>query len=55
LSGDSFISNVHKYSLAQREEITEVVYKKFYKQHKFLIQEQDHLVVYKGIKFRGLI
>jgi len=47
--------NVHKYSLAQREEITEFVYKKFYKKHKFLIQEQDHLVVYKGIKFRGLI
>jgi hypothetical protein len=47
--------NVHKYSLAQREEITEFVYKKFYKKHKFLIQEQDHLVVYKGIRFKGLI
>jgi len=47
--------NVHKYSLKQREEITEFIYKKFYKTRHPLIQEQDHLVVYKGIKFKGLI
>ncbi|MDD4182950.1 MAG: class I SAM-dependent methyltransferase [Candidatus Omnitrophica bacterium] len=47
--------NVHKYSLKQREEITEFIYKKFYKTRHPLIQEQDHLVVYKGIKSKGLI
>ncbi|MCK9614922.1 MAG: class I SAM-dependent methyltransferase [Candidatus Omnitrophica bacterium] len=47
--------NVHKYNLKQREEITEFIYKKFYKNRQPLVQEQDHLVVYKGIKFKGLI
>ncbi|MFH1440850.1 MAG: class I SAM-dependent methyltransferase [Candidatus Omnitrophota bacterium] len=47
--------NVHKYTLAQREEITEFVYKKFYISKRPLIQEQDHLVIYKGFKFKGLI
>ncbi|MFA5007935.1 MAG: class I SAM-dependent methyltransferase, partial [Candidatus Omnitrophota bacterium] len=47
--------NVHNYSLKQREEITEFVYKKFYKNRQPLIQEQDHLVIYKEIKFKGLI
>jgi hypothetical protein len=46
---------VHKYSLKQREEITKFVYERFYKKRQPLIQEQDHLVVYKGIKFKGLI
>lgn len=47
--------NVHKYSLEQREEITEFVYNNFWIKKKPLIQEQDHLVVYRGIKFKGLI
>jgi hypothetical protein len=47
--------NVHKYSFRQREEITEFVYEKFYKKRQPLIQEQDHLVVYKGVRFKGLI
>jgi hypothetical protein len=47
--------NVHKYTLRQREEITEHVYKKFWLKKRPLIQMQDHLVVYKGIGFEGLI
>lgn len=47
--------NVHKYSLMQREEITEFVYREFWLKKKPLIQEQDHFVVYKGIKFKGII
>lgn len=47
--------NVYKYSLKQREEITEFIYKKFYKTRHPLVQEQDHLVVYKGIESKGLI
>jgi len=47
--------NIHNYNLKQREEITEFIYKKFYKTRQPLIQEQDHLVAYKGIKFKGLI
>jgi hypothetical protein len=46
---------VHKYSLKQKEEITEFVYKKFWKTKKPLIQLQDHLVIYRGIGFKGLI
>ncbi len=47
--------NVHKYSLKQREEITEFVYKHFWIKKRPLIQSQDHVVVYKGIGFKGLI
>lgn len=47
--------DVHQYSLAQREKITEYIYKKFWSKKKPLIQEQEHLVVYRGIGFRGLI
>lgn len=46
---------MHKYSPRQREEITEFIYKRFYKKRQPIIQEQDHLVVYKGIEFKGLI
>lgn len=46
---------VHKYTLCQREEITEHIYGEFWLKKKPLIQMQDHLVVYKGIGFRGLI
>lgn len=46
---------VHKYTLRQREEITEFMYKKFWKNKRPLVQEQNHLVIYRGIKFKGLI
>lgn len=47
--------NVHRYSRKQKEEITEFVYKRFWKNKKPLIQEQDHLAIYRGIGFRGMI
>jgi hypothetical protein len=47
--------NVHKYTLAQRKEITDYVYNKFWIKKKPLIQMQDHLVIYNGIRFKGLI
>ncbi|MFA5090109.1 MAG: class I SAM-dependent methyltransferase [Candidatus Omnitrophota bacterium] len=46
---------VHRYTLKQREEITEFIYRRFWMKKKPLIQMQDHLVLYKGIKFRGSI
>ena len=46
---------VHQYSLKQREEITEFIYKKFWKVKRPLVQLQDHLVIYRGIGFKGLI
>jgi len=46
---------VHSYSPAQREEITEFVYKKFWREKRPLMQAQDHLVIYRGIDFKGLI
>ncbi|MFH1552416.1 MAG: class I SAM-dependent methyltransferase [Candidatus Omnitrophota bacterium] len=47
--------NVHKYRPAQKEEITEFVYKKFWQRRRPLVQMQDHLVIYKGIGLKGLI
>ena len=47
--------HVHRYTLKQREEITEFVYDRFWRQRRPLIQMQDHLVVYRGIRQRGLI
>lgn len=47
--------SVHRYNLKQREEITEFVYKKFWRKKRPLLQQQDHLVVYRGIGFKGLI
>ena len=44
--------SVHPYSYKQREEITEFVYKKFWKKKKPLVQVQDHLVIYKGLSPR---
>ncbi len=41
--------NVHKYSRRQREEITEEIFKKFWKKKQPLIQMQDHLIIYRGI------
>lgn len=42
--------NVHKYNRAQKEEIAEFVYKKFWIRKKPLIQLQDHLMLFRGIK-----
>jgi hypothetical protein len=47
--------NVHKYSLAQRREITEFVYRRFWRPRRPICQMQDHLVVYRGVGLRGLI
>ncbi|MFH1995591.1 MAG: class I SAM-dependent methyltransferase [Candidatus Omnitrophota bacterium] len=47
--------DVHQYILKQREQITEFIYKKFWIKKRPLVQDQDHLVIYRGIPFRGLI
>ena len=47
--------NVHRYSPAQRREITEHVYRRLYARRRPLYQDQDHLVIYRGIGARGLI
>lgn len=46
--------DVHKYSLRQREEITCFIYRNFWRKRIPLIQEQDHLIIYRGIGFKGL-
>lgn len=46
---------VHHYDTRQREEIVEFVYDKFWSARQPLLQMQHHLVVYRGIGFRGLI
>lgn len=47
--------DVHHYSLKQREEITEFIYKHYWRKNSALWQIQDHLVIYRGIGFKGLI
>lgn len=41
---------VHVYSREQRREITEHVYRNFFRPKKPLIQSQEHLVVYRGVR-----
>lgn len=45
--------SVHRYTPAQRREITEYVYETFWKPRRPLIQAQDHLVVYRGLPAAG--
>jgi hypothetical protein len=47
--------NVHQYTLKQREEITKYIYDNFWRRKRPLWQMQDHMVIYRGIKSRGLI
>ena len=47
--------NVHEYTLEQREEITEFVYRTLWSRKKPLVQVQDHVVVYRGRGMRGLV
>ncbi|MFH1038145.1 MAG: class I SAM-dependent methyltransferase [PVC group bacterium] len=47
--------DVHVYNRQQKEEITEYIYREFWLKKQPLVQFQDHLVVYKGLPFRGLI
>jgi len=46
--------NVHKYNRKQKEEITEFVYKNFWKKGKPLLQVQHNLMIYKGLTSRGI-
>jgi hypothetical protein len=46
--------NVHRYSTAQRREITEHVYRRLFARRQPLYQDQDHLVVYRGVEVKGL-
>ena len=47
--------NVHQYTTAQRREITEHVYRRFFARRRPLLQDQDHVVIYRGVRGRGLI
>ena len=47
--------NVHRYTTAQRREITEHVYRRLFARRRPLFQDQDHVVVYRGLRCRGLI
>jgi len=47
--------DVHRYTLRQRREIVEFVYEKFWKPKKPLMQLQDHLILYRGLGFKGLV
>ena len=47
--------DVHNYSLKQKQEITEYIYDRFWLKKRPLYQIQHHLVIYRGIGFRGLV
>ena len=46
--------NVHPYTLQQRRDIARYMYAHFFKKRQPLIQVQDHLILYRGIPFKGL-
>ncbi len=46
---------VHQYTLAERREITQYIYTHFFSKKRPMIQMQDHLVIYRGLPFKGLI
>ncbi|HNV85437.1 MAG TPA: class I SAM-dependent methyltransferase [Candidatus Omnitrophota bacterium] len=47
--------HIHPYSPSQRKEIAHTISRRFFRKKSPLIQEQDHLVIYRGIPFKGLI
>jgi hypothetical protein len=47
--------NVHRYSPAERREITLHVYRRLFAKRKPLLQDQDHIVIYRGLGDHGLI
>jgi hypothetical protein len=47
--------NVHRYTPGQRREITDHVYRSLYARQKPLLQDQDHVVIYRGLRRKGLI
>ena len=47
--------NVHRYSAPQRREITEHVYRSLFAKRRPLLQDQDHVVIYRGMRRAGLI
>jgi hypothetical protein len=47
--------DVHSYTDDQRREITEFVLQEFWVKKRALWQIQDHLVIYRGVPFTGLI
>jgi len=46
--------HVHRYTPAQRREITRAVHRRFFARRRPLYQDQDHLVIYRGVRERGL-
>ena len=47
--------NAHRYTAAERREIAELVYRRMFARRKPFLQDQDHLVIYRGLRERGLI
>ncbi|MBL7156521.1 MAG: class I SAM-dependent methyltransferase [Candidatus Omnitrophica bacterium] len=47
--------NVHRYNLAERKEIADFIYDRFYRKKRPLVQQQDHVVIYRDLGFKGLI
>ncbi|MBI1959927.1 MAG: hypothetical protein HYS36_11975 [Candidatus Rokubacteria bacterium] len=50
-----FYPDVHRYTAVQRREITNHVYHRLFAKRKPLLQDQDHIVIYRGLRERGLI
>ena len=47
--------HVHRYTAAQRLEITAHIHRRVFARRAALFQDQDHLVIYRGLRDRGLI
>jgi len=47
--------NVHRYTPVQRRETTEHIYRRLFARRKPLLQDQDHVVISRGLRSKGLI
>ena len=47
--------NVHRYTPVQRRKSTEPVYRRLCSRQKLLFQDQDYVVIYRGLRGKGLI
>jgi hypothetical protein len=47
--------NVHRYTAVPRRETTEHAYRRLFARRKPLFQHQDHVVIYRGLRGKGLI
>ena len=47
--------NMHQYTAVQRRETGEPIYRRLFARWRPLFQDQDHIIIYRGMRGKGLI